>query len=145
MAAMLLRRLSGIFAVTFLPLGIAFTALGLAVDHPDSGSPEAFLYVGASLGVLGVVCAGVFLVAWRREAGRRRRRRAGVRAAAEVVRADVMQGVRVGSSLAVKLTVRVGGDTVTRTVLRSPWEPVRVGDRVQIVYDPSEPGNFETV
>jgi hypothetical protein len=142
---MLLRLLSGILAVTFLPLGIAFTVIGLVVDHPDSGSPEAFLYVGLPLLFVGFDCAVVFLVSWRREAGRRRRRRAGVRTAAEVVAADVMQGVRVGSSLAVKLTVRVGGANVTRTVLRSPWEPVRVGDRVEIVYDPSEPANFETV
>jgi hypothetical protein len=142
---MLLRLLSGIFAVTFLPLGIAFTVVGLVVDNPDRGRPEAFIHVGAPLGLVGVGCAVVFLVSWRREAARRRRRRAGVRTAAEVVRAEVMQGVRVGSSLAVKLTVRVAGDTVTRTVLRSPWEPVRVGDRMEIVDDPSEPANFEPV
>src|SRR3954447_26672680 len=135
---MLLRLLSGIFAVTFLPLGIAFTVVGLVVDHPDRGRHEAFIYVGAPLCVLGFAAAVVCLVSGRREAARRRRRRAGTRTAAEVVRADIMQGVRVGSSLAVKLTVRLGGETVTRTVLRSPWEPVRVGERIEVVYDRSE-------
>ncbi|HEY7077517.1 MAG TPA: hypothetical protein VH418_19200, partial [Solirubrobacteraceae bacterium] len=66
---MLPRLLSGIFTAVFLPLGLAFTIVGLATGLP-------FAYFGIPLLVVGLACGVTFLILWRRERARRRRRRA---------------------------------------------------------------------
>lgn len=141
---MALRLTLGILAVTFLPLGLLFVVLGLVVEEPDRGEPEAFLYVGAGLAVAGLALTVAFIVLWRREAARRRRRRQGLRAKVEVVRADPNWSVRVNGRPALKLTVRhpdASDGTVTGTFLaRRDLTP---GDWIEIVYDPAEPSNFE--
>ena len=82
---MLARLLLFIFAVTFLPMGIIFGAIGLLADDVDRGEPEAFVYLGAVFTAVGLVLAVAFGVLQRREFARRRRRRAGLRTTAEVV------------------------------------------------------------
>ena len=103
---MVVRLVLGILAVTFLPLGAVFVVIGLVVEEPDSGRPEDFVYVGAAIGLAGVVLAIAFAILWQREAARRRRRREGPRATAEIVRALPKPGVRSRDWMAVELTVR---------------------------------------
>ena len=145
---MVLRITLGILAVVFLPLGLVFTIVGLTVDQPDSGRPEDFLYTGAGLGLAGVALLVGFLVLRGREAARRRRRQEGLRTTAEVVRVQLKPGVRVGSLVALDLTVRFAAagtadGTVSRMMLVSPLSRITEGEPVEIMYDPAEPSNFE--
>jgi hypothetical protein len=141
---MLPRLLSGILALVFVPLGATFVAVGLLSHHPDRGRPAAFLYVGTPFLVIGLGLAAACLVLRRREAERRRRRRAGLRATAEVVEATLNPHVRVGTSFALKLTVRIpGAGTVTRTVFTSPFTRIDEGAEIDVLYDPGDPANFE--
>jgi hypothetical protein len=141
-----LRLVLGILALTFVPLGAVFVVLGLVVDEPDSGSPEAFLYSGIPILLVGVAFAGGFVVLWRRERARRERRRAGLRATAEVVSADVNWAVRVNGRPALRLTVRFApAGTVTGTFLARAAESLAAGERIDVLYDPAEPSNFEPV
>jgi hypothetical protein len=138
------RIVTGILAVVFLPLGIAFLVIGLAVDEPRSGEPEAFLYLGAALAAVGVAFATTFIVLSRREAARRRRRREGLRARAEIVEADVNWSVRVNGRPALRLTVRFQpAGTVSGTFLAGGSYDLAVGETIEVLYDPAEPSNFE--
>jgi hypothetical protein len=138
-----LRLASGILALTFLPLGVIFTVIGLTVDEVDEGDPEVFAYIGIPILVVGLGFAGAFLVLWRKERARRARRRAGLRAPAEIVSADVNWKVRVNGRPALKLTVRFGDTTASRTFLAGGDLSVRTGDTIEVLYDPAEPANFE--
>ena len=145
---MVLRLLTGILAVVFLPLGIVFVVLGLVVEHPDRGRPETFVYIGAPFAVAGAALAVTFIVLWRREAGRRRRRRQGLRTGAEVVRAELDWRVRVNGRPMLRLTVRlpgaISGDaTVTGAFISRDGSLPAAGARIDVVYDPAEPSNFE--
>jgi Protein of unknown function (DUF3592) len=139
-----LRLVLGILAVTFVPLGVVFTVLGLTVDEVDRGSPEAFVYLGIPILVVGLALAGVFLVLWRKERARRARRRAGLRARAEIVSADVNWSVRVNGRPALKLTVSFApAGEVSGTFLAGGDYSLRAGDAIEVLYDPAEPANFE--
>ena len=140
---MVLRLASGILALTFLPLGVIFTVIGLTVDEVDEGDPEVFAYIGIPILVVGLGFAGAFLVLWRKERARRARRRAGLRARAEIVSADVNWKVRVNGRPALKLTVRFGDTTASGTFLAGGDLSVRTGDTIEVLYDPAEPANFE--
>jgi hypothetical protein len=143
---MVKRLFCGILAAVFVPLGLAFTIVGLTVKHPRSGKPEAFLYIGIPFLVVGLGLAVAFLVLRRREAERRRRRRAGLRATAEIVDAELNPHVRVGMSFSAKLTVDIpGAGTVTRAVLVSPFTRLDPGTPIDVVYDPQDPANFEPI
>ena len=133
---MVARLLAGILTAVFLPLGIVFGALGLATD-------EDFTGVGAACAAVGVVCAATFAVLMRAEAARRRRRRDGLRGAAEVVEAVLRPGIRIGVYLTYDLTFRLAGQTVSQGVLVVPGTTVQPGGTVDVLYDPAEPGNFE--
>jgi hypothetical protein len=148
LAAMILRLLTGILAAVFLPLGVVFVVLGLVVEHPDRGRPEDFVYIGAPFAVAGVALAATFIVLWRREAGRRRRRRQGLRTGAEVVRAELDWRVRVNGRPMLRLTVRlpgaISGDATVSGAFVAGDERLPVpGARIDVVYDPAEPSNFE--
>jgi hypothetical protein len=145
-----LRLTLGILAVTLVPLGLVFVVLGLVVDEPDRGRPEAFLYLGAPLALVGLAFTAAFIVLWRREATRRQRRRQGLRTRAEVVRADVNWRVRVNGRPALRLTVRfpaasTSDGTVSGTFLAGARHDLTPGEWIDIVYDPAEPSNFEPV
>jgi hypothetical protein len=148
---MVLRLTLGILAVTLVPLGVVFVVVGLVVDEPDRGRPEAFVYVGAPLAVVGLALAGAFFVLWRREVARRRRRRQGLRTKAEVVRADVDWRVRVNGRPALRLTVRfpaaasTSDGTVSGTFLAGARHDLTPGEWIDVAYDPAEPSNFEPV
>jgi len=145
-----LRLATGILAAVFLPLGLAFVVVGLVVDKPDRGEPEAFLYIGAGLAVVGLAFVLAFGVLWRKEAARRRRRREGLRTKAEVVRAEENWSIRVNDKPALNLTVRFAGagtsdGTVTGTFFRGARYGLAPGDWIDIVYEPADPSNFEPV
>jgi hypothetical protein len=142
---MIFRLLSGILTAVFVPLGVAFTLVGLLDHHPDRGSPEAFVYVGAAIAVAGFACLATFLVLWRREAARRRRRRQGLRAGVEVVSADLNWRVRVNGRPMLRLTVRLPGGAVSGNFVLRHWPPPDPGTRIDVVYDPADPANFEPV
>jgi hypothetical protein len=143
-----LRLILGILAVTFVPLGVVFVVLGLVVDEPDRGRPEAFVYVGAPLALTGLAFTVAFILLWRREAARRRKRRQGLRTRAEVVRADLNFGVRLNGRPALRLTVRFPaastlGGTVSGTFFGGARYDLAPGEWIDIVYDPADPSNFE--
>ena len=147
---MVLRLVLAILAVTFVPLGLVFVVVGLVVDQPDRGRPEGFLYTGAALGLVGFTLALAFVALRRREATRRRRRHEGIRTTAEIVRARLIPNVRMGSSLTLNLTVRFSAagtadGTVSRTLLVAPSSRLSEGARIEILYDPADPSNFEPV
>ncbi len=147
---MLFRLLSGILAATFLPLGVTFVVVGLVVDHPDRGRPMAFVYIGVPFALAGLGLAIAFVVLQYREVGRRRRRRQGLRAAAEVVRADINWHVRVNGRPMLRLSVRlpgaISGDGIVSGTFAVGDGPMPTqGTRMDVLYDPSDPSNFEPV
>ena len=144
---MVFRLVMGILAVTFLPIGVLFVILGLAIDNPSRGEPGGLVWPGVWIGLAGVVLTIVFVVLWRREAARKRRRRAGLRANAEVVGVRLRPNVRSSGSIAMDLTVRdpTGTGTVTGTFFVIPTLAPAEGAHVEILYDPAEPSNFEPV
>ncbi len=147
---MVIRLLTGILAAVFLPLGVVFVVIGLLVDHPDRGKPEDFVYIGAPFAVVGAALAVTFVVLWRREAGRRRRRRQGLRTGAEVVRAELDWRVRVNGRPMLRLTVRLpgaisGDGIVSGAFISRDGSLPAAGARIDVLYDPAEPSNFEPV
>jgi hypothetical protein len=140
----LARLLLFIFAATFLPMGIIFGAIGLLADDVDRGDPEAFAYLGAVFTAVGLVLAIGFGVLTRREVQRRRRRRAGLRTTADVVSVRLNPSVHSGAKVSTNLTVRFSGLTVSTKFLELP-NTYQEGARIEVVYDPAEPANFEPV
>ena len=141
---MIARLVTGILAVTFLPLGLVFLGIGLFIDEIDSGTPAGLARVGAACAVAGILLSLVFVLLWRKEAKRRERRRAGLRASVEVLVADVRHGVQSNRKRGLRLAVRTpSGETVTGSFLALPETAPAVGDRIEILYDPAEPQNFE--
>jgi hypothetical protein len=143
-----LRLVAGIFALTFLPMGVAFTVVGLVADEVDEGDPMVFVYIGIPLALIGAAFAVMFVVLMRRERERRRRRLEGLRASVEVVRSHINPSVRSGRRLALELTVRMPNagtpdGTVQQTFLVDPNEAPAEGSRIEVLYDPADPANFE--
>lgn len=141
---MITRLLTGILASVFLPLGVAFTGIGLVADDVDSGSPDDFLMIGVPLLAVGLALTAVFGVLMGRARAARRRRREGARAQATIVHAHLHSGVRMGVLLTYDLTVVFpAGGEVTQRVFVAPNVPLTPGEEIEIAYDPAEPSNFE--
>ena len=139
---MVQRLVSGILAAVFLPLGVIFSLIGLLADDVDRGEPEGFLYAGLPLALIGAGFAVAFAVLQRRERARRARRT--TRATAEVVEARINTGVRSSGKFGLRLTVRFEpAGTATASLMWDPMQPLRPGDRVEVLYDPADPANFE--
>lgn len=139
---MVIRLVSGILTTVFIPLGITFTVLGLTLDEGSA----AFLATGLPLLALGLACAGTFVVAHRREIERRRRRQAGPRVQARIVRAVFKPHTQNGALLTYDLTVSFpAGGTVTQRQYLIPGTDVTEGSYLEICYDPAEPSNFQPV
>ncbi len=136
---MIARLLTGILAVVFLPLGLVFLVLGLLMGDGDDVQP-----VGAGCAIAGIAFALAFALLMRMEARRRERRRAGLRASVEVLAAKVNHGVQLNRKRGLSLTVRApSGETLTGSFMALPETAPAVGDRIEILYDPAEPANFE--
>jgi hypothetical protein len=139
---MVARLVTGILASVFLPLGVVFTLIGLLAGDVDRGSPEGFVYAGLPLLAVGVGLAVAFAVSARRAKETRARRTA--RTSAEVLEARMNTGVRSSGKFALKLTVRFEpAGTATTSVMWDPMKPLRPGDRIEVLYDPADPGSFE--
>jgi len=143
---MIARLLTGILAVVFLPLGVVFTIVGATADQLDRGEPESMLAVGLAIGAVGLAFALAFALLQRRELVLRRRRRDGLRTSAEVVSAELKHNVRSGAKVGLRLTVRfTPAGTVSRTLLALPTSAPAAGARIDVLYDPADPTNFEPV
>ena len=142
---MLARMLLFIFAVTFLPMGIIFGAIGLLADDVDRGEPEAFAYLGAVFTAVGLALAIAFGVLQRREFARRRRRRAGLRTTAEIVSVRLNPNVHSGARVSTHLTVRFAGAAEVSTKFLALPYTYTEGATIEVLYDPAEPANFEPV
>jgi hypothetical protein len=124
-----------------------FAAVGLVADV-HSGEAEAFVYLGIPFAAAGAGFAVAFAVLMRRELERRRRRRAGLRASVEVMRSHLNPSVRSGRKLVLDLTVRLlnagtPDGNVTQTFLVDPNTAPAESSRIEILYDPADPSNFE--
>jgi hypothetical protein len=137
--AVVIRLMAAIWAVLLVGGGVVLVVLGLVLEDGQEGLGAAMLAGGL----------GVGLIAWllhvRSRAVRARRTE---RATAEIVQARLHTMTRIGVMLTYTLTVRfapLGGAEaeLTRKVLVPPTHPPESGERVEILYDPKDPGNFE--
>jgi hydrogenase-4 membrane subunit HyfE len=142
--SIVLRMMTGIWALVLLVLGAVFVPLGLLLG----GGQRVFAAVGAGMLALGLVLALVTWLLHRRAHAERRRRREGARAVAEVVDARLHTMTRIGVMLTYTATVRfapagAAERDLTRKVLVPPTHPLEAGQRIEICYDPRDPANFE--
>jgi hypothetical protein len=121
---------TGILAVTFIPLGIVFAFMEPAL--------------GLSFLGVGIVCA--LGAALTHRAGRARNAREEAarvsRGSAEVVEAKHNYNSQVGVRHPMKLTVELAGGRRTRTLYvpsHLDWKP---GERIEVAFAPEDPGNF---
>ena len=136
---MALRLTISIFALVLTLLGIVFTIVGLATTADDA---EGFKTVGPAILAAGLVLTAIAFVLHRRAAVERSRRQQ--RTSVEVVAAKLNQYTRVGVMLTYDLTIRYAdGSTHSRKVLVAPGTPLKVGERIDVMHDPQNPGNFE--
>jgi hypothetical protein len=140
--SMLIRLMAAIWAALLSAGGAVLLILPLLL----SGDQEGLAGLGIvmlAIGIgLGLIAALVHLRA-RVERARRTER-----AVAEIVRARLHTMTRIGVMLTYTLTLRFapsgGAETeLTRKVLVPPTHPLEPGKRVEILYDPANPGNFE--
>ena len=141
--SIVLRMMTGIWALVVLVLGAVFLLLGVLL-----GDEQAFVAVGAGMLALGLVLALVTGLLHSRAQAERRRRREGARAVAEVLDARLHTMTRIGVMLTYTATVRFApaGATerdITRKLLMPPTHPLQAGQRIEICYDPHDPANFE--
>lgn len=124
---------SGILALTLIPLGIVFVFL-----EP----PLGLIFLG-----VGVFCGLAALLTLR--AGRARSAREDAarvsRGSAEVVEAKHNYYSEIGVRHPLKLTVELAGGRRTRTLYvpsHIDWKP---GERIEVAFAPEDPGNFVPV
>lgn len=136
------RLMAAIWAVLLSIGGIVLLILPLVLDGDQVG-----LAVGGGVMLaLGLAAAFVAWLLHARAMAKRQRRTE--RATAEIVRARLHTMTRIGVMLTYTLTVRFapsgGAETdLTRKVLVPPTRPLDAGQRIEVLYDPKDPGNFE--
>jgi hypothetical protein len=121
---------SGILAVTFIPLGIVF-----AFMEP----PLGLTFLG--VGVLFALGAAITLRAGRARNAREEAARVS-HGTAEVVEAKHNYNSQIGVRHPVKLTVELAGGRRIRTLYvpsHLDWKP---GERIEVAFAPADPGNF---
>jgi hypothetical protein len=124
---------SGILAVTLIPLGIVFALL-----EP----PLGLIFLGA-----GVLCALAALLTLRAGRARSAREEAArvTRGSAQVVEAKHNYHSQIGVRHPVELTVELAGGHRTRKLYvpsHIDWKP---GERIEVAFAPEDPGNFVPV
>jgi hypothetical protein len=138
----LLRLMAAIWAALLLGGAAVLLILPLLL----SGDQEGLGSIGAVMLALGL---GAALIAWLvHRLARAERARRSERAVAQIIRARLHTMTRIGVMLTYTLTVRFapsGGAEaeLTRKVLVPPTHPLEAGERIEILYDPANPGNFE--
>jgi hypothetical protein len=136
-----LTLVMGISAVTFLPLGIVFTILGLA----DTG--DFPLAIGLGCLAVGAIDAGIALFMFGSGRARTRREEAAriSQGTARVIKAKHNWNSRVGARHPLSLTVELAGAQPTRALLvpsHVDWQP---GETISVSYAPDDPANFVPV
>jgi hypothetical protein len=132
---------AGILAATFLPLGIAFTVIGLVSE------PETFLILGPIFAFVGIDL-GIVALVWRGRAKQRDEAESAARTSrtsARVLEAALNPYSRVGTLNPMKLAVELDGGRRARTVYVPPttnWQP---GMAIDVAYAPMDPDNFVPV
>ena len=132
---------TGILAVTFIPLGIVFAVLGLASDE------GAFLPLGVIFFIVGDLFLTVAIL-WRQRSRRRDRAEADARisrTSARILEAVPSLHSRVRDRHPMKLAVELAGSRQARTVYVPPhvnWQP---GQSIEVAYAPDDPRNFVPV
>ena len=124
---------SGILAVTFIPLGIVFSILQGTVGF-------VFLAVGLALAAIALV---VFQSSRTRSARETAARVS--QGSARVVEARHNYNSQIGVRHPVKLTVELAGGRHTRSLLvpsHVDWKP---GEQIPVAYAPDDPANFVPV
>ena len=138
---MILRLVAAILAIVFVALGIPFSIIGLVTDAAEA---DAFGATGLAALAAGLLFAAVFAVLHRRARAERRRRLAGSRASVEILEARLNHYTRIGVMLTYDLTIRFAdGATFARKVLVPPTAPLKVGERIEVLHEPDDRGNFE--
>jgi hypothetical protein len=124
---------SGILAVTFLPLGIVFAFIV---------PPLGFVFLG-----VGVLCGLAALLTHRAGRARTAREEAArtQRGTAEVVEAKHNYNSQVGVRHPVKLTVELAGGRRTRTLYVPSHLTWKHGERIEVAFAIEDPGNFVPV
>ena len=132
---------TGILAVTFLPLGIAFAIIGAVSE------PEAFFVLGLIFAFVGIDLA-IVAVVFRGRAKRRDAEEAAARTSrtsAQVVEASLNPYSRVGTLNPMKLAVDLAGGRRARTVYVPPTTNCQAGMSIEVAYAPMDPDNFVPV
>jgi membrane protein implicated in regulation of membrane protease activity len=129
---------SGILAVTFLPMGIAFAIIGFV------GEPAAFKPLGLIFAAVGVVLALVAVVFRKRgrEADEHEREARISRGTAEVLEAKLNPYSRVGTRNPMKLALLLAGSRDERTVYVPPTYAYEPGKHIEVAFAPDNPANF---
>jgi hypothetical protein len=142
--SIVVRLMAAIWAALLLVGGLVLLILPLVLSDDQAGLAVG----GAALVALGLASA---LTAWMLHSGAiRKRLRRTERAQAEVVDARLHTMTRIGAMLAYTVTVRFaplsGADAeFTRKLLVPPTHSLEPGNRIEVVYDPRDPGNFAPV
>ena len=132
---------TGILAVTLLPLGVVFTILGLA----DAGTMTPAL--GLALLAAGVLLAGIAGYSFTTSRARTRREEAArvSQGAAVVVEAKHNWNSQIGARHPLKLTVELAGGRHTRALHVPSHVDFKPGERIEVAYAPDDPANFVPV
>jgi len=123
-----------------VPLGLTFLIVGLLVDDG-----KAFVVIGAIALGIGLAFAISFVSLLRRHRTRDARRKAdGIRGMAIVEAAELKPYIRDGVLLTYDVTLRFdAAGKISSRVAVVPGTELVEGTEVPILYDPTEPANFE--
>ena len=134
------RLVTGILTAVLIPLGAVFVLVGLFVDDG-----RAFVICGAVALGMGTAFAISFVSLTRHFRARdERRKQEGVRDTALVEEAELQTYIRNGVLLTYDVTLRfAAAGKISARVSVVPGTELVEGAEVPILYDPTEPANFE--
>jgi hypothetical protein len=142
--SIVVRLMAAIWSALLLIGGVVLLILPLVLSGDHGG-----LAVGGAVMVALGLAAAFFAWLLHLRVIRRRLRRT-ERASAEVVDAHLHTMTRIGAMLTYTVTVRFAPSAgahgeFTRKLLVPPTHPLEQGKRIDVLYDPRDPGNFEPV
>jgi hypothetical protein len=140
--SIVIRLMAAIWSALLFVGGVVLVILSLVLSGDRSGLAVG----GAVMVALGLAAA---LTAWLLHSRViRKRLRRTERAQADVVQAQLHTMTRIGAMLTYTVTVRFAPlagmeDEFTRKLLVPPTRPLEAGKRIEVLYDPRDPANFE--